>query len=259
MAKVKAKKPAAKRKPIRVTLKAPVVVKPSVFQDCHHRTFLLLEEKDGYNRYITVRDEEMQVIKLEHDLPARDKDGQLLTQETTSTTELHPVLTPEGQPYNLRKAALKLYDSLIVRTYDATKELCILLGKPIPEIPEAVLQARKAAAERLVAARAQRRSNLEAQRSTNLQSTSTTKEHTMSKKVAAKKTTTKPAVAKTNGNGTEKITLLVKENPKREGTDSFKRFALYGKSKTVADFLKAGGTTTDLRWDEAHKFIKVST
>ena len=74
----------------------------------------------------------------------------------------------------------------------------------------------------------------------------------MSKKAkAVKKSVT------TSSNGTQKITLLVKENPKRAGSDSHKRYELYKKHHTVADFLKAGGQRSDLGWDEKHKFIKI--
>ena len=266
MAKPKViKKPPIKRKPQVVVKKAtaPAIptIKPYVFQDCHHRTFLLLEEKSRHNRYLTVRDEEMQVIKLNHDLPRRDPStGILIDQETTSTTDLHPVMSKDdaSQPYDLKVAAQKMLDSLIVRTYDATKELCILLGKPVPAIPEEVQVARAAAAERLKAARAQRQSNLEAARSNNPQLQPNDKGNaTMSTKKASKKTA---AVKKTTvaAIDTRKITLLVKENPKRAGSDSHKRFSLYSKVKTVADFLKAGGTSSDISWDADHKFIKVS-
>lgn len=73
-------------------------------------------------------------------------------------------------------------------------------------------------------------------------------------KTAAKKSTptttpTKPPL---------KIALLVKENPKRKGSASHKRFALYRNGMTTDAFLKAGGTRSDLRWDTAHKFIAIS-
>lgn len=54
-----------------------------------------------------------------------------------------------------------------------------------------------------------------------------------------------------------KITLLVKENPKREGTNGYKAFQLYNKHKTVGSFLAAGGSRADLRYDEAKEFIKI--
>jgi len=57
--------------------------------------------------------------------------------------------------------------------------------------------------------------------------------------------------------GTMKITVLVKENPKREGTNGYKHFALYKKGMTVGEFLEAGGTTGDLDWDVRHNFIKL--
>ena len=92
---------------------------------------------------------------------------------------------------------------------------------------------------------------------TKKSATSTATSTSKSKKAAAKGA---------NGSGTRatqdataRIKLLVKENPKREGSSSYKRFALYGKSATVADFLKAGGTRADLAWDEKRKFIQVSS
>jgi hypothetical protein len=54
-----------------------------------------------------------------------------------------------------------------------------------------------------------------------------------------------------------KITVLAKENPKREGSASYKEFELYRKHKTVGAFLAAGGTSASLRWDSEHKFIKI--
>lgn len=55
----------------------------------------------------------------------------------------------------------------------------------------------------------------------------------------------------------QRIELLVKENPKREGSSAYKKFALYGKNKTVGAFLKAGGTRSALRYDTEHDYIKV--
>ena len=55
----------------------------------------------------------------------------------------------------------------------------------------------------------------------------------------------------------QKITVLVKENPKREGSNGHKTFSLYKKHNTVGSFLKAGGTRADLRWDTAKEFIKI--
>lgn len=59
---------------------------------------------------------------------------------------------------------------------------------------------------------------------------------------------------------TAKVKLLVKANPKIEGTDSHERFAKYfsKRCKTVADALKLGITRGDLRWDSARSFIKIS-
>lgn len=75
---------------------------------------------------------------------------------------------------------------------------------------------------------------------------------------AAKKVAKAEKTESTKEKDTRKITLLTKENPKREGSASYERFELYRKAKTVADFLEAGGTTADIRYDEAAGHIKVA-
>ena len=54
------------------------------------------------------------------------------------------------------------------------------------------------------------------------------------------------------------ITLLVKENPKREGSSAHKRYELYRKHKNIAAYLKAGGKRSSLRYDSKHEYIKLS-
>jgi hypothetical protein len=54
-----------------------------------------------------------------------------------------------------------------------------------------------------------------------------------------------------------KISVLVNGNPKKVGTPSHARFETYFAGDTVGDFIKAGGTRADLRWDIKHKFIKI--
>lgn len=53
-----------------------------------------------------------------------------------------------------------------------------------------------------------------------------------------------------------KITQIV-ANPKRAGSKSAQRFDLYKNGMTVGEFIEAGGTIGDVRWDTAHEFIKV--
>ena len=53
------------------------------------------------------------------------------------------------------------------------------------------------------------------------------------------------------------ITLLVTENPKREGSASRERFRLYRTGMTVKEYLQAGGSRADLRWDSQHNFIRL--
>ena len=58
-------------------------------------------------------------------------------------------------------------------------------------------------------------------------------------------------------NAAKKITLLVKENPKREGTASHQRFALYKSGMTVGEFCTKGGTMGDVKWDADHGYISI--
>lgn len=84
------------------------------------------------------------------------------------------------------------------------------------------------------------------------------KEKKAVKEVTKKEAKAAPKKEKASNDDTRTITLLTKENPKREGTDSHKRFELYKKYKKVTSFLEAGGSTADLRHDEAKGYIKVA-
>lgn len=55
----------------------------------------------------------------------------------------------------------------------------------------------------------------------------------------------------------KKLVLLEKSNPKRAETRAFNIYGLYKTSKTVGDFLDAGGTMSDIRYDSEKGFIKV--
>lgn len=54
-----------------------------------------------------------------------------------------------------------------------------------------------------------------------------------------------------------KLTVLVKENPKREGSKAYDKFERYFKAKTVGAFFEMGGTSANLDWDVDHGYIKV--
>lgn len=55
----------------------------------------------------------------------------------------------------------------------------------------------------------------------------------------------------------KKIKLLTKENPKRKGSEAFARFELYSDHKTVDDFVAAGGSLSDIRYDSNAGHIEV--
>jgi hypothetical protein len=77
------------------------------------------------------------------------------------------------------------------------------------------------------------------------------------KKPAAKKAA--PEVAQSAGKfiADSKIKVLVDTNPKREGSASYKRFAIYKSGMTVAEAIAKGLTRPDLNWDVDHQFISI--
>lgn len=59
-------------------------------------------------------------------------------------------------------------------------------------------------------------------------------------------------------NESQKIKVLIKDNPKREGTASYDTFELLRKSKTVGDFFAAGGGSHNLHWNIERGYIEVN-
>ena len=55
-----------------------------------------------------------------------------------------------------------------------------------------------------------------------------------------------------------KITVVVKDNPRREGTDLYKLYEVMKKCKTVGDFMEKGGRTSVLKKCVTKKWIKIS-
>lgn len=54
-----------------------------------------------------------------------------------------------------------------------------------------------------------------------------------------------------------KLKVLVKENPKRAGSESASRFDLYTGCKTVQDYLDKGGRLADVKWDTEKSYIQL--
>lgn len=53
------------------------------------------------------------------------------------------------------------------------------------------------------------------------------------------------------------ITVVAEENPKKAGTKSHDRFALYHTGMSVSEFVAAGGTRADVKWDAERGYIEV--
>lgn len=56
----------------------------------------------------------------------------------------------------------------------------------------------------------------------------------------------------------KRLKLLAAENPKREGTESYARFALYKNNMLVEEALAAGVRRADLDWDQKHGYISIA-
>lgn len=54
------------------------------------------------------------------------------------------------------------------------------------------------------------------------------------------------------------ITVLAAENPKKPGSKTYARFALYKNGMTTAQALSAGVRPADIAWDVKHKFISLA-
>ncbi len=54
------------------------------------------------------------------------------------------------------------------------------------------------------------------------------------------------------------ISLRVESNPKRKGSKSFDRFALYKNGMTVEQAVKAGVLYADIKWDTEHGFVAIN-
>lgn len=157
-------------------------------------------------------------------------------------------------------------EAAVARLRQLMKEV---FGGYLPNEPEHVLKERARNSVRAERKRAKSSEPIESE------DTSETEEDNTMSKVAIKSKSEVSKLKKANPVATKSMTskgrgrpgayedsqsikVLAKENPKREGSDGYKRFELYRKNKTVGAFLKAGGTAADLRWDVEKGFIKVS-
>jgi hypothetical protein len=50
---------------------------------------------------------------------------------------------------------------------------------------------------------------------------------------------------------------IIEKNPKKNGTEAYKRYALYRTGMTVGQALEKGVKRMDLTWDSQHKFIEI--
>jgi hypothetical protein len=82
-------------------------------------------------------------------------------------------------------------------------------------------------------------------------------------KAPAKKAAPKPTAKKAQANGARlhddmKITLVVKENPRRKGTAAYENYKRYRTGLTIGAYKKAGGLMGKLRTDKNKGRVSVA-
>lgn len=137
-----------------VRKKAPAETpKQLVFVDRSRRVFVLTGEAERHNEYLTCRDEEIQIVKLDHgNLPKSLTHDQASKINAMPTSFVGELIDYEG-PSNAEHAARLWRASGMPKSSAAMVEICRLLGEPVPEVPVAVRERRAAAGKRLHAAR----------------------------------------------------------------------------------------------------------
>ncbi len=90
---------------------------------------------------------------------------------------------------------------------------------------------------------------------------STNKKDTSDMKTKTTKTAAVKKTAGSNGSSLSGMTIhpKTKENPRREGTNGFKSFAIVLKNPGISynDYIDKGGRNVDVRWDEAHGYVEL--
>ena len=70
---------------------------------------------------------------------------------------------------------------------------------------------------------------------------------------------TEEVKARRRANKKSIIKILVENNPKRKGTLTYERVALYKDGMTVAEYVQAGGRTGDVNHDVEQGYISLVT
>lgn len=232
--------------------------------------------------------------KLEHE-PERQAEEERLVRERQRPAYTPPAPRPaksvetqpgaDGAAAPKRKRAKLEPGVALMGTEDGEKKVANTLSPGVPQPRRLTKKEQKAAAQRLTeqaagkgrgkaatkgpqatpnkgVAKGGKVEVEEGSSSRRTTSTHTEQENTMNPKTQKTSTSTKKAAKggakKVLFGDNQKITVIAKENPKREGTAAHKIFKLYKTGMTVAKALAAGVSRGDLAWDTKHGFIKVS-
>lgn len=67
----------------------------------------------------------------------------------------------------------------------------------------------------------------------------------------------RPRGAAVKRSDTRKIAWVSEKNPKKPGSAAHAKFALYRVGMTIDEFVSAGGTLADVKWDTERSFVKL--
>lgn len=225
---------------------APADPAHPLFVDAHMNVFIHVREGRAADYFLTLDGGTYKVKRIAADDPARK--------------HWRPYVGP-----STRAAAAAIYErSFLPKTAEAARVICELQGKSITDLDKATRQ-------RLLSGA----SAHDLEQPTNDEGDTMATKKAKSKTAAkpTKATTAKPAA--TNGdakakvpgarmNGLPPYTLetkvewLVKENPRREGSETHANWKRYFGAKTVGELFKRGGFPGQLRWDLKHGYLKLS-
>lgn len=205
------------------------------------------EPKPTYNKQDAVAPDTSSLPPQDHDVPIIDSPGRTPSRVVTIDRDTVHILTfPDGHEYTLNVKD-RIKSDLIVRTKGGALVRLVQVDKPTKsEQKDAEIKAFRKAARRPV------------KFTQSDDSTEDTDNMAKSKKSASKASKKKsiPGVSRASSFSGKKLFKLVKENPRRAGTNGYKSWEKLTSGMTWDAAVKAGARAVDLRWDITHKNLE---
>lgn len=230
---------------------------PAVFADVNRRTCIALGEQRGRVVFIPQYSSGFQVCKLGAETFARQYDLCLTEYPVKRAAELY--LKAATLFTDTTAEARRLLTEL-VKDKTLSYDVEALLSKPVEGVTimaTAKKPAAKKAAPKKPAAKAAPKKPVAKKAAPTKVSSAPKKPAATAGRRAIDAVVQRAVPKKPNGPDIRVITVLAKENPKREGTSAHDIFANYKSGMSVEAFYKAGGNATALAYDAKKGFISL--